>query len=429
MRRVLRIFAITLFTIIVGFNFLFSQKKIGITIEKGVPMLPVATPEPVFKTKNPEIVKLGKYIYSVFKSDLDFSLVFKRIPEDFYSFVRQIDPEKIYFKDWLSINANILVVSVVEEFDKDIIEYSISVYDTRTEKLIFGKTLRGRKKAARLIAHRLSDLMMINFGEKPLFTKKIVFISTRDGNPEVYMMDYDGYNKVRLTYNRYIELLPAISPDGELISYTSYRRGTPDLYIQYLLKGDFELISTGGTNYGGRWSYDGKEFVYSSSKAGYQQLYLTNRYGKAERRLTFTRASNLSPSFSPSGKEIAFTSDRSGFPQIYIMNRDGTNVRRVTFEGSYNDSPEWSPDGENIAFVSRISNRFDIYLYNIRTQTYMKLTESSMNENPSWSPDGRHIVFSSTKRGKRQIYIMDWNGKRVRQLTFNGENYTPYWQK
>ncbi len=426
--RIKRIFTILFLSLLFSFS-IYSQQKVGITIEKGVPMLPVATPTPVFHTDKPEIVRLGKYIFSVFKGDLDFSLVFKRVPDDFYSFLRPLDPKKIFFKDWLSINANILVVSEVNALSDEIVEYSMYVYDVRTEKLIFGKTLRGKKRAARLIAHRLADLMMINFGEKPIFTKKIVFISTRDGNPEVYMMDYDGYNKIRLTDNGYIELLPSISPDGELISYTSYRKGTPDLYIQYLSKGEFDLVSTGGTNYGGRWSYDGREFVYSSSKAGYQQIYLANRYGKAVRRLTFTRSSNLSPSFSPNGKEIAFTSDRSGTPQIYIMNRDGTNVRRITFEGSYNDSPEWSPDGENIAFVSRIKYRFDIYVYNIRTQTYMKLTESSMNENPSWSPDGRHIVFSSTKFGKRQIYIMDWNGKRVRQLTTEGENYTPFWQK
>jgi TolB protein len=112
------------------------------------------------------------------------------------------------------------------------------------------------------------------------------------------------------------------------------------------------------------------------------------------------------------------------------MDAEGTNIRRITFEGTYHDSPSWSPDGTRIAFVSRVEYRFDIYVYNLKNNSIIKLTEKAgRNENPSWSPDGRHLVFSSTRGGNYQLYLMDYDGSNVRQITFKGENKMAEWQK
>ncbi len=431
MKKNLRLFELLFIVLIIV---LFSQNKIfaqrvGITIEKGVAAISVAVPKPIFNTKNELAIKTGNYIFGVFKDDLRFSLIFNLVPEGFFSYIRPLNPKQIFFKDWQSIGAKILVVTEVDEDSEDNIIYSITVYDVKTSKMIFGKKYRGKMKSARLIAHKTADEMMINFGEKPLFSSKIVFVSTRDGNKEIYMMDYDGNNQIRLTKNRYIDILPAISPDKQKIAYTSYRSGKPDLYIQYLYEGVLKKISTGGVNYGAKWSYDGKYLTYTSSKSGNPEIYIADANGSNPKRVTFSRWVDSSPELSPSNNEIALTSDRTGSPQIYVVNRDGTNIRRITFEGTYNDSPAWSPDGENLLFVSRIQGRFDIYKYNFRGQTYSKLTERGRNENPSWSPDGRHIVFSSTISGTPQIYIMDYKGLRRIRLTYRGKNTMPYWSK
>ena len=430
-RKSIKSFFIFIFILLIflSLNNLYAQGKIGITIEKGVPAISVAIPKPVFKTDDKEIIKMGNYIMGVFKSDLDFSLVFSRVPDGFYSYIRPLNPDQIFFKDWESIGAKILIVTEVSKDDEGEIVYGIKVYDVKTQRMIFGKAFRGKKSSERLIAHKVADQMMINFGEKPIFSSKIVFVSSRDGNKEIYMMDYDGYNKTRLTYNKYIDILPSISPDKSKIAYTSYRSGRPDLYIQYLYEGKLKRVSKGGVNYGGRWSFDGKYFIYTSSRVGNAEIFIADENGDNPQRVTFNRWVDSSPDLSPSGTEIALTSDRSGSPQIYVINRDGTNIRRITFEGTYNDSPSWSPDGEYLLFVSRIEGRFDIYKYNFRNRAYTKLTARGRNENPSWSPDGRHIVFSSTIGGTPQIYIMDYRGLRVKRLTYRGTNTMPFWSK
>jgi len=110
------------------------------------------------------------------------------------------------------------------------------------------------------------------------------------------------------------------------------------------------------------------------------------------------------------------------------MDAEGTNVRRVSFGGSYFDKPAWSPTGDRIVCVSRVENIFDLYVLNLRTKAFTKLTESNArNESPSWSPDGRHIVFASNLKGVIQVFSIDIDGANLRPLTSRGMNKLPDW--
>src|SRR5207302_2193555 len=54
---------------------------------------------------------------------------------------------------------------------------------------------------------------------------KIAFVSDRDGNFEIYVMDADGSNQTRLTNNPAHDGEPAWSPDGAKIVFVSQRDG------------------------------------------------------------------------------------------------------------------------------------------------------------------------------------------------------------
>ena len=60
---------------------------------------------------------------------------------------------------------------------------------------------------------------------------KIAFNSTRDGNTEIYMMDTDGKQQVRLTQHPDADFQPVWSPTGEQILFVSNRDGVRDLYL------------------------------------------------------------------------------------------------------------------------------------------------------------------------------------------------------
>lgn len=405
-----------------------SQEEVIIKIREGVSLIPVAIPEFVIKDKNSVTYDCAKIIHRTLWEDLEFSRVFSLVPRDLYPQIPSSG--KINPTDWKDLQANIIITGEIESPAEGRISFTFKAWDAKSGRYIFGKSYGGKAEEARAIAHRAADQMMINFGEKPLFTSKIVFVSDRDGNMEIYMMDWDGYNQIRLTFNNVIDTLPSISPDKKIIAYTSYRKLNPDLYLYNIIEGKNIAFFSGGTNYSADFSPDGKKIAFVSTKDGNAEIYVANVDGTNIRRITFNPAIDTSPSWSPSGREIAFTSDRSGSPQIYIMDSDGANVRRISFEGTYNDSPAWSPDGDRIAYVSRINNSFDIYVYNLRNNTVTKLTEEAgRNENPSWSPDGRHIVFASNRTGSYQIYIVDYDGLNLRRLTNSGNNKMPKWSK
>jgi Tol biopolymer transport system component len=59
---------------------------------------------------------------------------------------------------------------------------------------------------------------------------KIVFISTHDGDPEIFLMNADGTGLKKLTDNTAVDAAPSWSPDGRKIVFTSDRGGSFELY-------------------------------------------------------------------------------------------------------------------------------------------------------------------------------------------------------
>lgn len=406
-----------------------AQEEITIRIREGMPMIPVALPAFQLDAAARGSAEAAA-VYETLWQDLEFSRIFKMVPREHYAYIPAFRPDAIRFKDWASIQANILVSGQLELAADDRLIFSFKVYEVAGERFIFGRNFGGKKDLARLIAHRAADEMLKHFGERPLFTSKIAYVRESGNDRDIYIMDYDGERPTRITFSNALDMLPSWSADNEKILYTSYRNLSPELFMFDLYSGRTELISSGGSNYAADWSPTGDRIVYTSSKHGNAEIYLRDMKTGQEKRLTFNPAIDTSPCWSPSGREIAFTSQRGGTPQIYVMDAEGSNVRRITLEGSYHDSPAWSPDGMRLAFVSRIENRFDIYVYNLKSNELSKLTENAgRNENPSWSPDGRHLVFSSNRGGRYQLYLVDYDGRNVRQLTRDGENKMPKWQK
>jgi TolB protein len=409
----------------------FAQQEVVLKITEGMPMIPLALPEFIVRGASPAAQAAAQEIRQVLSDDVKYSRIFQLLPKEYYGYIRPLDPDKIFFKDWDSVQARLLVTGEVRE-DGGRIVFDGKIYDVKSERFIVGKRYQAEKNGLRLVGHKMADELLKLHGEKPIFTTKICFVSNRDGNDEIYMMDYDGANPTRITFNKIKDYMPAWSPDQRTIAFTSYRGTSAGLYLRNIYEGTETAVSTKGTNYSAAFSPDGKKLAFSSTmlEDGNTDIFVMDLETKKIKRLTYNGAVETAPSWSPTGREIAFTTDRlgTGNPQIYIMDAEGSNVRKASFGGNYHDAPAWAPTGERIAFVSRVDNTFDIYVLNLRTNQISKLTENNMrNESPSWSPDGRHLVFSSNLSGSIQIYSIDYDGTNLKRLTDRGENKLPNW--
>ena len=58
-----------------------------------------------------------------------------------------------------------------------------------------------------------------------------MFVSDKDGNPEIYIMDSTGGNIVRLTNNDVRDDQPVWSPDGKQIAFVSYLDGDAEIFV------------------------------------------------------------------------------------------------------------------------------------------------------------------------------------------------------
>jgi TolB protein len=254
-----------------------------------------------------------------------------------------------------------------------------------------------------------------------VFQTHIAWVREGEAGKQIVASDWDGYAPQPLT-GASLNLLPAWSPDGKSIAYSSFREGTgAHLFVVDVATQKIRpLLLTGDFATGASWSPDGSRLVFSSSQNDNTDVYLAQADGSGAKRLTDSRGIDVSASWSPDGKRIAFVSERAGTPQIYTMAADGSDVRRLTFQGNYNQEPAWSPKGDLIAFSGRDEHRvFDLYTVAVDGGKVTRLTQNQgTNEKPSWAPNGRYILFSSTRTGKRQIWMTQPDGSNHRQVTF-----------
>ena len=162
-------------------------------------------------------------------------------------------------------------------------------------------------------------------------------------------------------------------------------------------------------------------------------LYVVDRYGKNERRLTNTpNVKEEFPSFSHSGNYIVYRAIGNGESngKIYRMNADGTGSTRLTTGSRADWIPVYSPDDTKIVYRSIVSGVGQIWVMNADGSNPTNLTGDSSADNlePDWSPDGKYIVFSSNRTGKYEIWTMDADGQNPKQITYNASgSYTPTW--
>ena len=178
--------------------------------------------------------------------------------------------------------------------------------------------------------------------------QKIVFMSERNDNRQIYVMDEKGHNQIRLTDNIHHDRHPAWSPDGTKIAFISNRSG--------------------------QWN------IWKMNADGSNQTRITNTSGSQ---------AYFKPTWSPDGSRIVFGVWTGNRNEIWIMNADGTNARPLITEFVYKQEGSgyglsWAPNNW-IAFISTIDNNPEIYAIRANGTHLTRITNNQVvDHSPVW---------------------------------------------
>ncbi len=275
-------------------------------------------------------------------------------------------------------------------------------------------------------------------------THKIAFESYRDGKADVYIMDVDGENPMRLTNDPAYDGVPSWSPDGQRLAFTSERNGNADIFVMDADGSNIEQITEGdgAFNVVPAWSPDGSKIAfvsnrnYSESQQGGSleveanaKIWSMTPAGAQAERLTSRLGLDMFASWSPDSKSLVYMSVRDNNPEIYMLTPESIEVN-LTNDPGRDTYPKWSPDGKHIAFMSDREGNMEIYIMNLEDRSIENITQHPAEDgDPAWSPDGSQIAFISDRDDNVEIYVMNADGSDVRRITNDPADDTkPAWQ-
>ncbi|MBN1679332.1 MAG: PD40 domain-containing protein [Anaerolineae bacterium] len=181
------------------------------------------------------------------------------------------------------------------------------------------------------------------------------------------------------------------------------------------------------------WSLDGAWIAFTASGSGAEEpdLYRVSIVAPGEtgelQRLTSDKVIESWPAFSPDGTEIVYVSDftETGDPivELQIINLETMEIRRLTHNGSglIESAPDWSPDGRTIIFQAQEAGSEETDIFQVpangEVQPIKIIDSDSMDSQPRYSPDGRYIVFSSNRTRNWDVFVYEIASQTIFQVT------------
>ena len=389
--------------------------------------------------KDLKVKLLGENISKIIENNFRNTGLFNPLKKDAFVQKPDIAHLKPRFEDWRLIKAQALVTGKLF-IKNEKLKVEFRLWDLAAAQEMTALAFTTTPSNWRRVAHIISDKIYERLtGEEGYFDTRIIYVAESGPKNQrvkkLAIMDQDGANTKYLTLGNELVLTPRFNPTNQMVTYMSYFRNMPRVYLLDIETGTQEVVGNfPGMTFAPRFSPDGKKIIMSFAKDGNSDIFTMDLNSRVVERITEHSSIDTSPSFSPDGKFIAFNSDRSGLQQIYVMRSDGSNVKRVTFGKGIYGTPVWSPRGDLIAFTKMHKGRFYIGVMRTDGSGERLLTENYYQEAPSWSPNGRVLVFyRETKAGPKgegfsaKLWSIDITGYNERKLSTKTDGSDPSW--
>jgi len=218
-----------------------------------------------------------------------------------------------------------------------------------------------------------------------------ILYSTFAHQTDLYLDDLKGREQ-RLTQHTLDNFGPRVSPDGKRVVYMSSRTGNSELWRIDLDEGrEVQLTNRDSGDWDADWSPDGREIVFISDRDGAAQAWLMSAEGGAPRKLCEMPGA-WSPRWAPDGSVIGFCAPSGDDEALWVIDPKGGEPREA-LAGVANFG--WYLDAHRV-IISTGGNRKpgEMRAVNLETGDEVVLMTGSHRE-LAVAPDGKHVSYVS----------------------------------
>lgn len=270
----------------------------------------------------------------------------------------------------------------------------------------------------------------------------LVFSSNRSGVAQLYRVDAGDDRWQRLAPSETARNWPRFSPDGGRIAFQDWSAGTIDVWVMRA-DGSESRALTGDPahDYLPAWAPDGDLLSFASWRREHGDtvdavhLYAMNADGSAQRRLlSAPMGTSSGADFSPDGRLIVFSRAGPQGSALWLADADGSAPRLLHEDGANNGAARFSPDGGWIAFHAARGDEAALALIRVDGSGYRVLIDDVPAWYPNWSPDARWLVFTTRgatgEEGDLDLWAVEVAdpGRRIALVTGPGREAEGQWR-
>jgi TolB protein len=213
--------------------------------------------------------------------------------------------------------------------------------------------------------------------------KMLYYMSYRAVYADIYSHDLTTGERKKFADYPGSNMSPAVSRDGRKVAFVSSKTGSPDIYVADASGSNLQqLTKTKDAESSPTWSPDGSKICYALDEA--RALYVIPSTGGAPRRLrTDGSGRPTEPDWSPDGKTIIFTSQVAAGFSLWTVPADGSAAPTQLVTG---EDASWAPNSRTVVFVRRVGGKRVLSLLDVPSKT-VKSIPSNLGScsQPCWS--------------------------------------------
>ena len=145
-------------------------------------------------------------------------------------------------------------------------------------------------------------------------------------------------------------------------------------------------------------------------------------------RFSLSKGDNFGQRFSPDGLQMVFQSSRGGGRSVLWLHEMATGAeRQLTYPpaGREDRTPDWAPDGKRVVFLSNRDGPFQLWVGDVDGGATSRLSDQAIPMDgdwwvnarvaPRWSSDGKAIAYLAPGDQGSTLWLMDPDGRNARQ--------------